>query len=416
MATPTRIVELADIIATKTRTVSDYLQSHNLSTPSFDANAPLTGPIPESETTIIEAQYQVVACTEELNELMRGPTEALWGRFYSSLADMLEIQFVQRFGIARLVPLNGTMPYEEIAKATGLDIVDVRRVLKRAMLNHFFQEKDGKVAHTWTSRILQENKPVADIAELFTEEIWPSFAKTVEALDRFKGRRHVPEETGFSIANNTSKGMYSYLAENPARMERFARAMGGFAATEDFGLALKGFDWTKVSTVVDVGGAWGPASIELVRAFPHLKCTVQDFEDVITEGPSKVPAEFRERISFEAHDMFNPQKTASADVYFFRAVFHNWSDVRCIEILRAHIGALKPGAHILINDKVSATPDVSPPWAEKNSRTMDLTMLTLFGSRERTYKDWVDIIMEASPRFYVKFVGPPSDMIDVVWR
>jgi precorrin-6B methylase 2 len=144
--------------------------------------------------------------------------------------------------------------------------------------------------------------------------------------------------------------------------------MSGFATNEDFSLALTGFDWTKVSTVVDVGGAWGPCSIELARAFPDLKCIVQDFEDVVAQGPSKVPAELRSRISFQAHNMFDPQTVVGADVYLFRAIFHNWSDVRCIEILRSHISALKPGAHIVINDKVSTTPEVSPPWAEKKSR------------------------------------------------
>lgn len=151
-------------------------------------------------------------------------------------------------------------------------------------------------------------------------------------------------------------------------MERFARAMNGFAATEDFSMAIAAFDWANISTVVDVGGAHGPASIALARAFPDVRCTVQDFEDVVADASTKVPADVRDRISFEAHDMFKPQRTVGADVYFFRAIFHNWSDLRCIEILRAHMGALKPGARIIINDKVSRAPEVQPPWAEKKSR------------------------------------------------
>lgn len=162
--------------------------------------------------------------------------------------------------------------------------------------------------------------------------------------------------------------MYSFLADHPSRMGRFARAMGAFAESEDFTIAVSGFDWAKVSTVVDVGGGWGPASIELVKAFPHLKCVVQDFEDVVAEGPSKLPLEVRDRISFQAHDMFQPQQTIGADVYYFRAVFHNWSDSLCIQILQAQIDALKPGSHIIINDKVSPTPSIEPPWAEKASR------------------------------------------------
>lgn len=84
MAGATRIAELANIIATQTKVVDDYLQSHNFSTPSFGSDGPKTLPIPASETEITRARYQVITCTEELNELMKGPTEVLWTRFVST--------------------------------------------------------------------------------------------------------------------------------------------------------------------------------------------------------------------------------------------------------------------------------------------------------------------------------------------
>uniref|UniRef100_A0A8H7K3Q2 O-methyltransferase C-terminal domain-containing protein n=1 Tax=Bionectria ochroleuca TaxID=29856 RepID=A0A8H7K3Q2_BIOOC len=389
MAGATRIAELANIIATQTKVVDDYLQSHNFSTPSFGSDGPKTLPIPASETEITRARYQVITCTEELNELMKGPTEVLWTRFHSSMADLLEIHFVQRFGIAKILPKDGSMSYDDLAKVTGLDRMDIERVLKRATLGHLFQERNGEIIHTIASRVLKEDQSVADIAELFTEEAWPCFAKTVEALDRFKGRQHISQETGFSLANNTPMGMYDFLLENPVRMERFAKAMSGFAANEDFGLLLTGFDWTKVSTV--------------------------DFEDVVAEGRLKVPTDVQNRIIFETHDMFKTQKATGADVLLLRAIFHNWSDIRCIEILRAYIGALKAGAHILINDVVSLAPEVTPPWADKKTRTMDLTMLAFFGSRERTSMDWIDLIKEASPRFQINIIGPPSHLVEITW-
>jgi hypothetical protein len=81
MASQTRIAELADIIAIKTRVVDDYLRSQGLPAPSFETNGPLTIPVPTSEREILEAQYQVIACTQELNDLMKGPTEVLFTRF-----------------------------------------------------------------------------------------------------------------------------------------------------------------------------------------------------------------------------------------------------------------------------------------------------------------------------------------------
>ena len=57
---------------------------------------------------------------------------------------MLEIHLIQCFGIAGLVPSDGATSYEELAAATDLDMLDIKRLLKRALLNYLFQEKDGK--------------------------------------------------------------------------------------------------------------------------------------------------------------------------------------------------------------------------------------------------------------------------------
>lgn len=83
MATQSRIAQLANIIAIKTKIVDDYLQSHAVASPSFKADGPLALAIPLSETEIIKAQYEVIACTEELNQLMKGPAEVIRGRFVS---------------------------------------------------------------------------------------------------------------------------------------------------------------------------------------------------------------------------------------------------------------------------------------------------------------------------------------------
>ena len=53
-------------------------------------------------------------------------------------------------------------------------------------------------------------------------------------------------------------------------------------------------------------------------------------------------------------------------------------------------------------------------------RSMDLVMLTFFGSRERTLREWKNIVSRADHRFEVKFKGAASghqcDVLDVVWQ
>lgn len=51
------------------------------------------------------------------------------------------------------------------------------------------------------------------------------------------------------------------------------------------------------------------------------------------------------------HDFFTPQPVA-ADAYFFRMIFHDWSNKNCVRILRALVPVLRKGAKVLINDTV----------------------------------------------------------------
>ena len=75
----TKIAELSRLIAENTSIVDEYLTAHALPIPSFDADGPLTVPIPAHEKAIIAAQDVVIASTQELHNLMKGPTEMLMG-------------------------------------------------------------------------------------------------------------------------------------------------------------------------------------------------------------------------------------------------------------------------------------------------------------------------------------------------
>nr|XP_023873673.1 O-methyltransferase gsfB-like [Quercus suber]POE84310.1 o-methyltransferase gsfb [Quercus suber] len=142
--------------------------------------------------------------------------------------------------------------------------------------------------------------------------------------------------------------------------------------------------------------------------------------DVVAEGPNKVPEELSCRFKFMQYDILEPQPVKGAAIYFFRAIFHNWLDKNCVQILQNQIPALKPGARLVINDSCLHEPDTLPATIERKRRSMDLNMLTYFGSREKTVADWETILKEADPRFHLRSVTRPSyDMncvLDVEWR
>jgi ubiquinone/menaquinone biosynthesis C-methylase UbiE len=132
---------------------------------------------------------------------------------------------------------------------------------------------------------------------------------------------------------------------------------------------INGFDWQSLgnATVVDVGGSRGHISIALAKKFSSLKLVVQDFEGTIKGAMSEVPENVADRVSFVAHDMFSEQ-TVVADVYYYRWVFHNWSDKYCIKILKSLVTVLRPGVRIIINDVVMPEPGTTAFWKEKELR------------------------------------------------
>ena len=160
--------------------------------------------------------------------------------------------------------------------------------------------------------------------------------------------------------------------------KRFAGAMSamanGIGSSPSF--LAKGYPWSSVgngsggAVVVDVGGSRGNISVALARAAPGLKFVVQDLAEAIQDVKKDIPAEFTERIEFMPHDFFMEQPIR-ADVYLFRNIFHNWSDAHVVKILKATVPALRPGAHVLVNDMLLPEPGTLSWSKERHIRFED---------------------------------------------
>jgi hypothetical protein len=67
----TRIAELASIISTKTGIIDQYLQSHNIASPSFDLDYVEPAQLPPE---IAVCKIAISEATEELNSLLASPS------------------------------------------------------------------------------------------------------------------------------------------------------------------------------------------------------------------------------------------------------------------------------------------------------------------------------------------------------
>ena len=70
------------------------------------------------------------------------------------------------------------------------------------------------------------------------------------------------------------------------------------------------------------------------------------------------------------------------------SVLHDWPDETCLKILANITSAMKPGySKLLINENV--IPDMDAHW---ETTALDIMMLTLLSSRERTRENWEDLL------------------------
>ena len=147
--------------------------------------------------------------------------------------------------------------------------------------------------------------------------------------------------------------MYAILEKDPRRAERFGVGMSALITSKGYELhhIVDSIPWASFGsgTIVDLGGSHGDAMIAVAKRFTTLRFIVQDLSQVISSQPS-LPVELERRISFMSHDFFTPQPVKGAKVYFFRWIFHNWSDGYCLSVLRSLVSALESGAQIIIND------------------------------------------------------------------
>jgi hypothetical protein len=73
------------------------------------------------------------------------------------ISDFISFKAICRLGLASAFSVHESSSVEEMAKATGMNKDDARRILRHAMSHHIFQQKEKNVVlHTAASRALVE--------------------------------------------------------------------------------------------------------------------------------------------------------------------------------------------------------------------------------------------------------------------
>ncbi|BCS00621.1 uncharacterized protein AKAW2_50962A [Aspergillus luchuensis] len=139
------------------------------------------------------------------------------------------------------------------------------------------------------------------------------------------------------------------------------------------------------SFLVDIGGNVGHDLERFRAAFPDApgKLILQDLPMMI--GQVKNLDSSIVRMEYDFRD---EQPVKGSRAYYIHSTLHNWSDDVCESLLKRVKEAMKPGySRLLINEFV--VPEMGAHWEITG---LDMMMLALFSSEQRTRVAWYDLI------------------------
>ncbi|XP_004490686.1 probable O-methyltransferase 3 [Cicer arietinum] len=141
-----------------------------------------------------------------------------------------------------------------------------------------------------------------------------------------------------------------------------------------------------LESIVDVGGGIGTMAKALAKSFPQLECTVLDLPHVVA-GLQET-----ENLKYVGGDMF--KEIPSADAILLKWILHDWNDDECVKILKNCKDAIaKKGKEgkVIIIDMVMEN-EKGKNESLQTQLFFDMLMMVLVTGKERTKKEWVNLI------------------------
>jgi hypothetical protein len=376
------------------------------------------------------------------------------------------LKVLNNFDFYDAVPVDGSATYAEIAARTRLPEGMVRRLLRHAMLSHWFapapKDFENSVVHTAVTAHVVRNPEFRGAFWHFLDESVPSSLKLSDALKRWAvDQKDMPQNTrdtafGLHIAGpdgSLPPPFFEFVATDGEGEQKGFRKVHNVNMLKALGSinisrldeVIERFDWSSLgkAKVVDVcspqpgwvapmlteriqvGGSTGSDAKTLAAKYPHISIVVEDLPEVEEEYDKNMPTELASRMQFRAHNFFMPQPI-EADIFMLKMILHDYPDVLAIQILRQLIPGMRPGTRILIVEAASP-----PQFTETGSRVLptpiekvitgaDFTMASMLNSKERFLSDWVELLAEADSRFHLDNMhitaGNWFGMFEVIWK
>ena len=226
-----------------------------------------------------------------------------------------------------------------------------------------------------------------------------------------------PTSGPLQYAFNTQLNMFEYLTAHPSFGMQFNNHMGGYHQGRPSWMG-RGFYPVEERLIygaqaqqdapflVDIAGGVGHDLEEFLHKVPQApgRLVLQDLASVIDQAHG-----LGGRIHKMVYDFYTEQPVKGdslyaaifctciieltepgARAYYMHSTLHDWPDAECVKIIKRVQEAMTLGySRLLINENIM--PPCKAPW---EATALDILMLTLLNSRERTKAEWVSLLQD----------------------
>lgn len=186
-----------------------------------------------------------------------------------------------------------------------------------------------------------------------------------------------PEIDLFKKVHGISK--FEYFGKEPELNHVFNKAMNDVCTTHMKKILEVYTGYEGISTLVNVAGGTGQCLKLIISKYPSIKGINFDLPHVIENSPP-IPG-----VEHIGGNMF--EGVPQGDAIMLKAICHNWSDEKAIELLSNCHKALPPNGKVIVGDLI-VPEDPEPTNDCKMISILDNIMFITPGGRERTEKQF----------------------------
>ena len=168
-----------------------------------------------------------------------------------------------------------------------------------------------------TAAFLDPRSPqyLGGILEMANARLYRFWADLTPALRTGKPQNEI---------KHSGRSMFDDLYADPARLEQFMSAMAGLSAANFAALAEK-FDFSRYSTLADIGGASGQLSCLVASRHAHLSCHSSDLPVVQPIAERNIRKQgLSERVQADVVDFLHDE-FPRADIITMGMILHDWN-------------------------------------------------------------------------------------------